>query len=61
MVDLMNVVLECSRLSSSVYEVLIKSINSPFGAEWSDIDPFFRSSLKAGYNSGGYALFHKLT
>lgn len=31
MVDLMNVVLECGRLSSSVYEALIQNINSPFG------------------------------
>lgn len=32
----------------------------PNGPEWHEVDSFFRSAIKAGYNTGIYAAFHRL-
>lgn len=58
--DLLDLTVSCTCLSNDIYKTAIECLTKPNAPEWHEVDSFFRSSIKAGYNSGIYAIVHKL-
>lgn len=58
--DLLNLAGERSYLSNSVFETLMEKLTGPLPEEWAEVDSFFRSAIKSGYNVGVYPAFNRL-